>query len=107
LKNFNETGQFNRPFLGISYIMIDRRTAMLKNLPEGAYVQDVVPNSSADKAGIQADDIITKIDGEKINDQNGLATIISKKKVGDTITVTLDRNDKSMDLKVVLEAAQE
>src|SRR3984893_10360011 len=37
LKNFNATGEFNRPFLGVSYTMIDQQTAVLNNLPQGAY----------------------------------------------------------------------
>lgn len=117
LKNFNETGQFNRPYLGVSYKMISRDLAMLNSLPEGAYVQRVIADSAADKAGIKDGDIITKIDGQKVEAQkNELAQIVSKKKVGDTITLTVWRQDSSskdstkgdfMDLKVTLQQAPE
>lgn len=105
LTNFNQTGQFNRPFLGVSYRIIERRAAILNDVPEGAYVQEVVDNSSAKNAGIEMGDIITKIDGIKINTETSLAQVIAKKKVGDVITVTIFRNDKETDLRVTLQQA--
>ena len=82
LANFNATGQFNRPFLGVQYRMIPRQTAILNEIPEGAYVQEVVKDGPADKAGLKAEDIITNIDGLKLDDKNDLAKAISKKKSG-------------------------
>lgn len=108
LKNFNNTGQFNRPYLGISYTMLSRQAALLNELPEGAYVQDIVPDSSADKSGIKSGDIITKIDGVKITDaKGGLASVISKKKVGDTLDVTIYRDGNTQNISVKLSAAPE
>lgn len=109
LKNFNETGQFNRPYLGVAYKMISRDLAILNSLPEGAYVQTVVENSAASRAGVKVGDIITKIDGEKIQARKELSSIISKKKVGDTITLTIWREDngngETFDLKALLDVA--
>lgn len=107
LKNFNETGQFNRPYLGIAYKMIARDLAILNNLPEGAYVQQVVVGAAADKAGVKKGDIITEIDNQRIqgdNNQN-IASIISKKKVGDTVALKVWRNGKTMDLSATLQTA--
>jgi len=106
IKNFNETGQFNRPFLGVEYKMISRDLALLNEVPEGALVQNVVPDSSADKAGIEPGDIITKIDGKRVQTgSNELAKIISQKKVGDTMTITVWRDEKTIDLKATLQSA--
>ena len=106
LKNFNENGQFNRPYLGVEYKMISRDLAILNDVPEGAYVQNVISDSSADKAGIKSGDIITKIDGKKVEVQkNDLAKIISGKKIGDTLSVTLWRDGKTIDLKVILQTS--
>jgi S1-C subfamily serine protease len=80
LANFNATGQFNRPFLGVQYQMIARQTAILNEIPEGAYVREVVEGSPADNAGLEGEDIIIKIDGVKLDDKNDLARAISKKK---------------------------
>ena len=102
LANFNATGQFNRPYLGVRYQMIPKQTAILNDIPEGAYLQEVVEGSPAEKEGLQEEDIITKIDGNKLTDENDLAKAISKKKVGDTITLTVWRNEKEQEIKVTL-----
>ncbi len=102
LSNFNATGQFNRPFLGVQYQMIPRQTAILNDLPEGAYIAEVVSGSPADRAGVQADDIVTKIDGEKLSADNDLAKIIGKKKVGDKVILTVWREDKEQALTAIL-----
>lgn len=100
--NFNSTGQFNRPYMGVEYRMITRQMAVLNDIPEGAYVANVVSASPADKAGIKADDIITKINGEKLTDTNDLAHVVSGKKVGDKVTVTIWRDGKELTKTVTL-----
>lgn len=106
IKNFNATGQFNRPYLGIAYRMITPQSPLPNNASQGALVDNVISGSSADKAGIQAGDIVTKIDGQAVTDTNGgIASVIGKKKIGDTITVTVNRNGKTMDLKATLQTA--
>lgn len=106
LKNFNETGQFNRPYLGVAYKMISRDYAVLNNIAEGAYVQRVIADSPANKAGVIPGDIITKIDGEKIElGKNDLATVISKHKIGDVLVLTVVRGSKAQDIRLTLEAA--
>ncbi len=105
LTNFNQTGQFNRPYLGVAYKMIDRETAVINSLPEGAYVQQVQSGSAAEKAGIKRGDIITKIDGNRLTADMQLSTLIAKKKVGDSMNITLWRDGKTMDVQVTLDAA--
>jgi S1-C subfamily serine protease len=53
LANFNATGQFNRPYLGVRYQMIPKQTAILNDIPEGAYLQEVVEGSPAQKASLR------------------------------------------------------
>lgn len=102
LNQFNKSGgKFERPFLGVKYKMITRDLALLNEVPEGAYVQEVVTGSPADKAGIEADDIIIKIDGKKISDDSGgLASVIAGKKVGDKISVEIWRDGKTVNKNV-------
>lgn len=102
VSNFNATGQFNRPFLGIEYRMISRQIALLNDVPEGAFVARVVSDSPAEKAGVQDGDIIVKINGEKLTDENDVAHVISGKKVGDSITLSIWRDGKDVSLSVVL-----
>ncbi len=105
INNFNQTGQFNRPFLGVSYTMLSQSVALLNNVVQGAYVQSVVTGSPADKAGIQQGDIIVKFDGQQVTTNNDLATLIAKKKPGDSVSLTIWRNRKTQDLNVVLTTA--
>ncbi len=100
--NFNSTGQFNRPYMGVEYRMISRQVAILNDLPEGAYVMNVVSGSPAEKAGVQTDDIITKINGAKLTDTNDLAHVVSGKKVGDQVTLTIWRNNQTLTKSVTL-----
>lgn len=106
IRNFNETGQFSRAYLGVVYRIVSRDLAILNQIPEGAFVQEVVESSPAKASGIKAGDIITKIDGQKITDQTGgLAAVIGKKKVGESVTITLWRAEKTLELKIALESA--
>ncbi len=103
ITNFNNTGKFSRPYLGVHYSQITKEAALLNDVPQGAYVHDVVIDGPAAKAGILADDIITKIDGVAITDQNGgLSKLIGQKKVGDKITLTIYRGDKEIKISVTL-----
>lgn len=108
LSNFNATGQFNRAFLGVSYVMLSREAAILNDLVEGAYVRDVAQRSAADEAGIRAGDIIVKIDREKVTEKSGgVAFLINKKRVGDSVTIMLFRDGKTFDIKATLKASEE
>lgn len=104
LEQFKSTGKFvSKPFLGVSYQMIPRQTALLNNVPQGAYVVEVVEGSPADNAGIQVDDIITKLAGEEVKEENGgLADIIARKKAGETVQVEVWRNEETLTLTAIL-----
>ncbi len=108
IENFNTTGQFSRPFLGVRYKMVSRDLALLNEVPEGAYIVEVVSGSPASKAGIEQGDILTKFDGQPVKDDNGgLATLISKKKVGENVDIELWRDGKTENLKVTLKESSE
>jgi S1-C subfamily serine protease len=102
VNNFNTTGQFNRPFVGVEYRMISRQVAVLNEIPEGAYVMAIVEGSPAERAGIQPDDIITRINGDKVTTANDLARIIGKKKVGDAVSFTVWREGEERSFTVTL-----
>jgi len=104
LDSFNKTGSFaSKPFLGIEYQMVTKQSAILNEVSEGAYVVNVVPGSPADTAGIQADDIITRLDGEDIKeDTGGLAEIISKKKAGQRVELEVWRDGDTLQLTATL-----
>lgn len=98
LDEYKTSGKFvSKPFLGVSYQMIDQDTAILNKVPQGAYVEDVIKGSSAASAGIVVGDIITKFDGVDVREDTGdLTEIISKKKVGDTVTIEIWRGGETI-----------
>ncbi|MBI4136905.1 trypsin-like peptidase domain-containing protein, partial [Candidatus Roizmanbacteria bacterium] len=102
--NFEETGSFDRAFLGVSYRMVTREISVMNDIPEGAYVLEVVEDSSAARAEIQAGDIITHFDGQRVRDQDGerLADRINQKRQGDTVSITVWRNGEELSKQVQL-----
>lgn len=108
LSNFEKTGSFNRAFLGVKYRMIGKDLAKLKDLPEGAWVSEVISGSPAEKAGFKQGDIIKKADGVALT-ENGtdLAKAISNKKVGDKMTLIIDRNGEEKTITATLGESKE
>lgn len=103
LSNFNKNGKFSRPYLGVSYRMLDNQTAKLNNLVEGAYIQSVIEGSPAQKAGIQNGDVITSFDGKKVEvNSSELSSLIASKKVGDNVPVIVYRDGKNVSLTATL-----
>ncbi|OGD97452.1 hypothetical protein A3A49_00560 [Candidatus Curtissbacteria bacterium RIFCSPLOWO2_01_FULL_38_11b] len=104
LDNFKATGKFPaKPFLGVQYQMLSRETALLNDVPQGAYVTEVVDASPAEKAGVRTDDIIVEFDGNKIAlEDGGLASVIGKKKVGDVVKIRVFRDGQTLDFEATL-----
>ena len=107
LDDFKAGVERRRPFLGIQYAIITKEFAENSDFPEGALVREVQSNSAASKAGLKVNDVITSIDGQAITENNLLAQVIAKKKVGDVITMKVTRDDKEIEVKATLEAAPE
>lgn len=104
LEQFDKTGKFiSRPFLGVEYQMVSKESAVLNSVPEGAYITNVVGGSPAEKAGVQVDDIITEIDGQKLtSDDKDLAAVIKNKKPGDTVKLKVWRDEETKDFTTTL-----
>ncbi len=108
LANFEKTGRFERAFLGVRYRMISQDLALLNDVPQGAYIVEVVSGSPADKAGIKQGDIITKLDGQPVREKDGgLAKLIASKKIGDRVRLTVWREGKERELEAVLKESNE
>jgi serine protease Do len=70
--------------------------------PSGAFVASVEKGSPADKGGIEAGDIVTKVDGRVIETSNELPRVISAVKPGSRVTLTVFRNGKPRDVGVTV-----
>ena len=117
-------GRVRRPSLGIRTLPIGPELAQEMGLPSdyGVLIVQALPGGSADRAGLHGGsqrayignvplmlggDLIVAIDGEQIGDQQDLANVMNKHKAGDSITVTVYRGKKKMDVKVTLSEARE
>lgn len=92
-----------RPLLGISPdTRYTEQVAKANNMPAGVYVKEVDLMSGAQKAGIKAGDIITKIDGKAVKNRDELDKIKNTHKVGDKVVLEIYRDGKTITLNVIL-----
>lgn len=105
LDNFNATGQFDRPLLGIRYQMITEKSALLNEVPQGAYVIEVIENSSASEK-LQEGDIIVEFDGQSLKN-NELVKLVNKKKIGDRVKIKLWRDGEDKEISLELKGQTE
>ena len=113
VKTYLERGKIIRPQLGLRYRMITESLAKKNNLEvtEGALVirgddldeLAVIPGGAADKAGIEENDIILEVNGERVNQKNSLTRLIQKNAVDDEITMKILHDGKEKIVTVVLE----
>ncbi|MEG2348474.1 MAG: trypsin-like peptidase domain-containing protein [Clostridia bacterium] len=95
-------GKIVRPYIGIAGIDIDSYTAKINNMIEGIYISEVGKDTPAQAAGLQKGDIIIKVDSKEIKNMEELNKIKNSKKIGDIITLTINRASKQVDIKVTL-----
>ncbi len=92
-----------RPYIGITGITLDEQTAKRYKLEVGVYIKSVEDFSPAEKAGLKAGDVIVKADGKTITTMDELNEIKNTHQIGDTITLTVNRNGSNKDITVTLE----
>jgi S1-C subfamily serine protease len=107
-------GKVTRPGIGVQ--IAEEQIADRLGV-KGILVVDVVPGSAAAKAGIRPTrredsgrvrlgDVITAVDGKKIESPNELFLLLENYKVGDVVNISLLRDGKNVQTKVILEAVQ-
>ncbi len=109
-----ESGSYSYPYLGVSFadsLSLSEQAAYGLDQSQGAYVLGVQSDGPADRAGVRAadaetgrgGDLITQIDGQTIRDFSDLNSYLAfHTSVGQTITVTVLRNDRLVDLSLTL-----
>lgn len=111
LKNVIKNGRAERAYLGVRYTTITPSLATEEKLPvkQGAYIDvsegaAVIEGTPAAKAGLRDGDIVTQLNGTKLDRRNPLASLLALYTVGDTVDITVLRNGKEQVLKATLEA---
>ena len=107
-------GKVEQPFLGVRYVSLTDNLAFEFDLKveSGAYIvpssdgqASIVSGSPAEKAGLKEGDIIIKVNNLKIDDKTSLANALNRFQVGNTIKLTIVRDDKTITVEATLEAA--
>ncbi len=98
-----ETGQVARGFLGIGIQDLDPKLARTYGLTgKGVLVTKPMPDSPADKAGLQANDIIIQIDGKNVKSASSLRNYVASNPPGSTLKIKVFRAGESHDFNVTL-----
>ncbi|MGH9342617.1 MAG: Do family serine endopeptidase [Terriglobia bacterium] len=99
-----KTGKVSRGYLGVQVSGLDAGLAKEFNIPDtaGALVQNVESGSPADKAGIKNGDVVRTLNGEAVAGPGQLTADIININPGETVTLGILRDGKSMDIKVTL-----
>jgi S1-C subfamily serine protease len=122
LEDFAKYGRVRRPALDISPLAIGPDVAQQIGLPAdyGVLIQRVLPGGAAEKAGLRGGtqrayqgntpvmlggDLIVAMDGQEITNPQDLAAEMNSHRAGDTVTLTIFRGRKRMDVKVTLSDA--
>ena len=96
-----ENGYVAKPYIGVTVSDVSEET-MGYGLPAGAAVKAVSEDSPAEKAGLQVNDIITAVNGKEISGRTGLSEAVSAASVGDTLTLTVYRQGKTISVNVTV-----
>lgn len=98
-----EYNKVKRPYIGISGVDLDEKTASANKLVQGIYVKSIDEFSAAEKAGIKIGDVIVGADGKEIKTMEELNNIKNSHQIGDSLTIKVNRNGKELDLTVTLQ----
>ncbi|MDQ2743376.1 MAG: trypsin-like peptidase domain-containing protein [Chloroflexota bacterium] len=89
-------------FLGVTYQVVTQQASAFYKLPIGAYIEAVKAGSPAARAGLRMRDIILSVNGQAMNTPGALEQVITSHVPGNTVTLKVWRNGKTMTLHVKL-----
>lgn len=95
-----------KPQLGIATLEITAEIEETCGLPQGIYVKEVTEGSGAERAGITAGDVITAIEDEEVFTVDEIKEILNRYSIGDTVKVTVCRDDSYIDIYVQLDGGK-
>ena len=96
-----EKGYVAKPYIGVMVSDVSDE-AISYGTPAGAAVVSVTEGGPAEKAGLQANDIITAADGKEISGKSGLSSIIADCAAGDKLTLSVYRQGQTLTVTVTV-----
>ena len=95
LMNSTTIDEKDASFLGVVGKTIDSTYSNTLGMPVGIYVTQVVEGSPAEKAGINAGDIITEFNGSSVSTMEGLKSKLARKAAGTKVKLTVKRSNQN------------
>jgi len=104
-----DDGSVQRGYLGVQITDVTPQFAKQYNIGDqaGALVTQVGAESPAEKAGLQVEDIVIGINGQKVDGSSRLRLIVSSLKPGSSVPMDILRNGQKMTVNATLEALPE
>lgn len=104
LNKLIQTGKFDEPYLGLSGYDKEVIPYLSSNInfEKGIYIAEIDKTGPLRNSNLISGDIIEKIDGVEITTMNGLKEYIYQKNIGDTVILTVKRNNKIFEISAVL-----
>ncbi len=104
VEDFKEYGSVQRAMLGISMLnnSEDFKEEMKLFTSKGVFIAEVTKGGAAEKAGLEAEDILLSIDGQEVNKSTTVQEIIGAHRPGDKVELEVLRGEKKMTFKVIL-----
>ena len=100
-----EYGSVQRGYLGVMIRNVNSSLAeeMELKVNSGVLINSIMGNSAAGKAGVEEGDVVVAVDGKSIQQSNELQERIARKRPGDEVVLTVDRQGKQKDITVLLD----
>ena len=104
VKQLIETGEARHPFLGVHQQALHPQLAneIGLNITEGALIDSVLPNTPANRASLQAGDVIVAINGRPVDDRHPLVSLLLEHVAGDTVTLDIFRDGQVFQTQLTL-----
>lgn len=96
-----EKGYISKPYIGVSIQDVSEETQSY-GLPMGAAVKSIAEGSPAQKAGLQINDIITKVDDTEITGSSDLVSYVGQCEIGQVLHLTVFRQGQTIELEITI-----
>ena len=101
VKSIIETGSITKPYIGVTVTAVSSE-AQAYGLPTGAAVRSVEEDSPSAKGGLEANDIITEVNGTTITSSSDLVSYVGEQAPGDELKLKVYRQGKTLDITVTI-----
>jgi serine protease Do len=115
INQLEQDGEVIRPVIGVAMVDLSmvspQQQEAILNLPEdvtgGVVIAEVQPNSSADEAGLESNDVIVSFNGEEVANGIELRQEIYDTEIGDEVEIEFYRDGELQSVTLTLQSTEE